>query len=127
MKSLKRITLIGAVALGALGVVMAVTNPSQPAYEEYAAQRLTELLKDEVCTKAPKVFGGNFLQSNCNELLDSSHFGMQKLIAANTQRKNFIFFSIYTTDLSVSPIIPAYHFETVGTLQNFYIYVAQER
>lgn len=126
MKSLKSITLLGAVALGGLGAVMAMTNPSQSTYEEYAAQKLTELVKDEVCAEAPKVFGGNFLQRNCNELVNSSHVGMQKIIAANTQKKNLIFFSIYTTNLSVNPIIPAYHFETVGALQNFYTYVAQE-
>ena len=53
-------------------------------------------------------------------------YAVQRL-TANTRQQNFIFFSIYTTDLSVSSMIPSYHFETVGALQNFYTYKAQER
>lgn len=126
MKSLKSITYIGAAALGGLGVVMGFTNPSRSAYEEYAAKRLSEYVKNEVCDQAPKVFG-DFLQRNCNSLVDSSHSGVQRVIATNTQRQNFIFFSIYRTDFSVSPVIPSYHFETVGALQNFYTYTVEER
>ena len=127
MKSLKSITYIGAAVLGAVGVVMAVTNPNQATYEAYAAQKLTEYLKSEVCTEAPKAFGGNFLRYNCAELVDSSQPGIQRIIAASTQRQNFILFSIYTTDLSINPVIPAYHFETVAVLQKFYTYTAEER
>ena len=126
MKIPKSITLIGAVAVGGLGLVMALTNPNEPTYEQYAAERLTEYIKDEVCKGAPKIFG-ILLQRNCDELIDSSHPAIGKIIAANTQRKNLIFFSIYTTDLSVSSSIPSYHFESVGVLQNFYTYTAEKR
>jgi hypothetical protein len=126
MKSSKVIGYIGAVTLGGLGVATAVTNPSPPNYEAYAVQRLTEYIKSEVCTKAPKAFG-DFLRSNCTSLVDSTQPGIGRIITANTRRQNYIFFSIYTTDLSVSSMIPSYHFETVGALQNFYTYKAQER
>ncbi len=126
MKHVKTIIFISAAVLGGLGAVMAIANPSQSAYEEYATRRLTVYIKEEVCNKAPKVFG-DFLQRNCNTLVDSSHSGVQRVIATNTQRQNFIFFSIYRTDFSVSPVIPSYHFETVGALQNFYTYTVEER
>lgn len=126
MKIPKSITLIGAVALGGMAVVMAVTNPSQSTYEQYAAIRLTEYVKDEVCKGAPKILG-LFLERNCTELIDSSHPAIQKIIAANTQRKNLIFFSIYTTDLSLTSGIPSYHFESVGVLQQFYTYTAEKQ
>jgi len=127
MKILKSVTSIAAIALGGLGVVMAVTNPSKPEYEEYAVQQLTEYVKQEVCNDAPKIFGILLQRSNCNGLIDSSHPAIKKIIAVNTERKNFILFSIYTTDLSVSSSIPSYHFETVAGLQNFYIYTAEKR
>lgn len=126
MKNLKIITYIGTAALAVVGVAMAITNPSQADYEEYAVQRLTEYLSSDVCTEAPKVFG-NFLQRNCQTLVDSSRPQMRQLIAQTTQRQNFILFSIYSTDLSISPIIPSYHFETVAGLQSFYTYAAQKQ
>lgn len=126
MKNLRIITYIGAAALAGLGMAMAVTNPSQAAYEEYAVQRLTEYLKKDVCTKVPKVFE-NFLQRNCTVLVDSSRPQIRQIIAQSTQRQNFIFFSIYRTDLSVNQFIPSYHFETVGGFQDFYTYTAEEQ
>ncbi len=126
MKSLRIITYVGAAALAALGVAMAMSNPGQSAYEKYAVQRLTEYLKIDVCTKAPKVFE-NFLQRNCTLLVDSSQPQMQQIISESTRQRNFILFSVYTTDLSLNPLIPSYHFATVGAFQNFYTYAAEKQ
>ena len=126
MKSLRIVTYIGAAALAGLGVVMAVTNPSQPAYEEYGVQQLTVYLKNDVCTKTPKAFE-SLLKRNCTVLVDSIRPQMQQIFSKSTQRQNFIFFSIYRTDLSITPFIPSYHFETVGAFQNFYTYTAKKR
>lgn len=105
---------------------MAVTNPSQPVYEDYAVQRLTEYLKNDVCTQVPKAFE-SLLQRNCTVLVDSSRPQMQQIISQSTQQQNFIFFSVYSTDLSLNRFIPAYHFETVGAFQNFYTYSAEKQ
>jgi hypothetical protein len=126
MKSSRIITYIGAAALAALGVAMATTNPSQNNYEVFAVQQLTAYLKKDVCTQAPNVFE-NFLRRNCGILVDSSRPKIQQIIAETTQSQNFIFFSIYRTDLFVNSFIPAYHFETVGAFQNFYIYTAEKQ
>lgn len=105
---------------------MATTNPSQRSYEEFAVQQLTQYLKKDVCAKAPKAFE-NFLQRNCSVLVDSSRPQMQQIIAETTQRQNFIFFSVYRTELFINPFIPAYNFETVGAFQSFYIYTAEKQ
>jgi hypothetical protein len=126
MKSLKIITYVGAAALAGLGVAMAMTNPSQGNYEQFAVQQLTEYLKKDVCIKAPEVFD-NFLQRNCSVLVDSSRPKMQQIIAETTQKQNFIFFSVYRTDLFINSVIPSYHFETIGAFQNFYIYSAERQ
>ncbi len=126
MKNLRIITYIAAAALAGVGVAMAASNPSQPAYEEYAEQRLTEYLKSDVCTKAPKALE-NFLQRSCTVVIDSSRPQLQQIVSRGTQRQNFILFSVYRTDLSVKPLIPSYHFETVGAFQTFYTYAAENR
>ncbi len=105
---------------------MALTNPNQATYEEYATEQLTTYLKDEACTQAPKVFS-NFLQRQCKSLLDTGRPQIQLIISKATQRQNFILFSIYRTNLDIGPYLPAYHFETVGAFQNFYVYQATEQ
>lgn len=104
---------------------MAVANPSQDTYEEYALDRLTIYLKGNVCPQAPKGFD-NFLQRQCTSLVDTGRPQIKQMIAESTHRQNFIVFSLYQTDLSISSFLPAYHFETVGAFQHFYTYRAQK-
>lgn len=126
MKALHIVTAIGGVALAGLGVFMALTNPGQDAYEEYALEKLTTYLKDDACTQVPKPFG-NLLQRQCKTLVDTGRPQIQQIISKTTQRQNFILFSIYRTNLEIGPILPVYHFETVGVFENFYVYQAQEQ
>jgi hypothetical protein len=126
MKALHIVTAIGGVALAGLGVFMALTNPGQDAYEEYAVEKLTTYLKDDACTQVPKAFG-NVLQRQCKTLVDTGRPQIQQIISKTTQRQNFILFSIYRTNLEIGPILPVYHFETVGVFEKFYVYQAQEQ
>lgn len=126
MKNSKIVTYVGVVAVASLGIAMAITNPSQQAYEAYAAQRLREYLKSNVCPQVPNLFGV-FLQRNCSQLVDSSQVQMQQLVAQTTQRQNFIFFSIYRTNLAINPVLPGYRFETVGVFQRFFTYTAEQQ
>ena len=125
MKGLQVLTAIAGVAFAGLGAAMAVTNPSQDAYEEYALGRLTVYIKDNVCTQAPKAFD-NFLQRQCTSLVDTGRPELRRMISENTHRHNFIFFSVYQTDLSINSFLPAYHVETVGAFQHLYMYRAQK-
>lgn len=121
MKGLQIVAAIGGTALVGLGVSMALTNPSQDTYEAYAVEQLTTYLKDEACPQTPSFFG-NLLQRQCKTLVDSGRPQIQQIISQTTQRQNFVLFSIYRTNLNIGPFLPAYHFETVGIFQNFYIY-----
>lgn len=132
MKPLKIAALVGGVALGGLGVAMALTNPTQSAYEEYAVDKLTEYVKENVCQKAP------FLQEGCASTVDAGRSDIQRIVQGSTQRQDFLLFSIYTTDVSVSRLLPAgfsamlsglptYQFETVGVFQSFYTYKAGKK
>ncbi len=108
-----------------LGAAMALTNPSQDTYEAYAVEQLTTFLKEEACMEVPSVFG-NVLQRQCKTFVDTGRPQIQQIIAQTTERQNFIFFSIYRTNLAIGPVLPVYHFETLGVFQNFYVYQAEQ-
>jgi hypothetical protein len=120
--------LLGLVLAG-LGVAMAVTNPGQDSYEEYATQQLTTYLRDNTCADA-----GELLRAGCNQLLNENQSEIQELIAANTERQNFGVVSLYKTDLSVGELlpsflrsaVPSYRFETVGVLSSFHVVKAKK-
>lgn len=123
MKS--QLWVVGGVALAGLGVAMTVTNPNQEAYEDYAQTQLTAYLKDNVCTEAAQEFG-EFLRGQCGALVDAGRPQIEQLIRKTTVRQNYLVFSIYRTDFDFAPILPAYHFETVGVLSRFLTYEAEE-
>ncbi|MDJ0676848.1 MAG: DUF4359 domain-containing protein [Calothrix sp. MO_167.B42] len=126
MKPANIITYTGTVGLAVLGILMAITNPSQPKYEQYAVLRLTEYLKDNVCVKSPSILE-NLVNINCNKLVDKANPQIKELIAATTKRHNYVIFSVYRTDLELNSWVPGYTFETMGAFNNFYIYKAQKR
>ncbi|NJR39015.1 MAG: DUF4359 domain-containing protein [Leptolyngbyaceae cyanobacterium CSU_1_4] len=121
--------LVSMVVVG-LGVAMAVTNPSQASYEEYAAQQLSAYLRDNTCANA-----GELLKNGCNQLLNENQSEIKELISANTQRQNYGIVSFYQTNLSVGQLlpsfldnlVPSYHFKTVGIFNNFQILEAKKQ
>jgi hypothetical protein len=137
MKYRKIAFFVTVLAFTGLGVAMALTNPPRSAYNRYATKRLTRYLKQNVCPQAPNILG-NDLQDQCIDLLKENQADIQKIIKKNTKQSNFLFLSLYKTDLSVhellpseirqfvSPqLLPAYTFETVGIFQGFHTYKAQ--
>src|SRR3712207_6010052 len=104
MKVLQIVAAIGGMALVGLGVAMALTNPSQETFEGYALEKLTTYLKDEACMQVPSVFG-NVLQRECKTLVDTGRPKIKQLISERTQRQNFIFFSIYRTNLDRKSVV----------------------
>lgn len=126
MKSLKIPLLLGGIVLLGVAGAMAVTNPDKPAYDDYATERLTLYLKDDLCAKAPVIFGVA-LQNQCRETVNNNQSQLEQIISANTNQQNFLLFSLYKTDLSIGPPLPSYHFETIGVFYNFYTYKAEQR
>ncbi len=117
---------VGAVGIAVLGVTMAQTNPQQAEYEEYAVRKLTTYLKTDFCKQRPN-FLQNIIQFNCEQLIESVNPKMRDVIANTTKRQNYIVFSTYTTGLKIDNLIPGYKFETVGALDNFYTYKAEQQ
>jgi hypothetical protein len=117
--------LICGITLTGIAVVMVFTNPSNAAYQEYAANTLNVYLKEQICTQISQQ-RGKFLQSHCYSLVDTARPQLSEIVAQNTKRYNFILFSIYQTDLSISSALPDYHVCTIGVLESFYIYQAEQ-
>lgn len=114
---------LGGIALVAVGAAMAITNPSQDDYETFATQQLTGYLQENVCVKAPSEFG---LQRDCQSLLKSKQSEIREFVATGTEQQNFIFFSIYRTNLSLTSWLPSYRFETIAVFDRFYLYEAKQ-
>ncbi|HEY9639468.1 MAG TPA: DUF4359 domain-containing protein [Coleofasciculaceae cyanobacterium] len=122
-------SLFGLILLG-VGAATALTNPDQASYAEFATQKLSQYLQEDTCAKA-----GIALQAPCSSLVKDNQSQIQKLIVANTQRQNFVFLSIYKTDITpgnllpafLSNALPSYHFETAGVLNSFHIYKVEKR
>ena len=100
--------------------ILVITNPGQRSYEQYASEKLNIHLKQNVCPEMTKK-----LRNPCLILVDFARPQLNSVIAHQTQRKNFLLFSIYQTDLSIPSALPDYHFETLGIFDKFYTYCAE--
>ncbi|NJO41253.1 MAG: DUF4359 domain-containing protein [Cyanobacteria bacterium CRU_2_1] len=127
MKNLKAVAYFLAASLLGIGVATAVTNPNRESYENYATRRITAHLQENTCTDA------GLLKSVCSSFLEDNQAQINEFVAVNTKQQNFLFWSIYKTDLSLKEslpsiakdLIPSYHFETVGIFSSFFTYRAQ--
>ncbi|MGK7931279.1 MAG: DUF4359 domain-containing protein [Microcystaceae cyanobacterium] len=125
IKPSKCITMVGGLLLGTFGGMMVATNPGQNDYETYASDALSTYLKQEVCTQVARELGG-FLTSYCKTMVDTGQPQIQQIIGNRTIRANYLLFSIYETEISLPSPVPSYQFGTIGVLDNFYTYQAEE-
>jgi hypothetical protein len=115
------------VVLGGIAGILLTTNPNREDYEQYASQRLTSYLRDNVCARAQASLDVQaLLRGYCKMLVDTGRPFLQEAIASKTTRKNFFIFSVYQTELLFPPPLPSYHFSSVGFLNKLYIYEALE-
>jgi uncharacterized protein YceK len=129
MKVFPVILMVGGVGLVGLGSAMAIANPDQKMYERYATVQITNYVKTSVCSQGQNILG-NLIQQPCNSLVETVKPQIQEIVIKNTQRQDYIFFSIYYTNLSLGslvPFAPSYQIETVGAFNNFYSYLPQKR
>ncbi|MGG6268823.1 DUF4359 domain-containing protein [Leptolyngbya sp. AN03gr2] len=120
--------LLGVLGLGVLGLagVMAVTNPDEAAFGEFALEQV----KTQGCKEVPQI-----IRQQCPQFVQDNQAQVKKLIVQSTERQNYGLFSLYRTNLSTRSIVPdlpvfldlpAFQLETVGMMGKFYIYQAEE-
>lgn len=108
---------------------MAITNPSQDDYQDFATRRLTEYLKENTCRQLPQDLGAFVLQ-HCQTvtktMIDIGRPQLKQFIGKTTIQHDFLFFSIYETTIKLDDSMPTYEFETLAILQTFYLYSIEE-
>lgn len=115
--------------LAGLGIGgMAATNPDQLAYEQYATQTLSARLESRFCADLPDLVT-QILQADCGELIRRNQSVIQEMVHAQTQRRNFLLFSLYTTTFAIPGIdlLPTYQVDTLGIFNQFLTYRAIQR
>lgn len=130
MKNYKVGRYLAAMAFVGLGVAMAVTNPDQENYNQYAARLLSQQLQEKECVKLDDSFRDlcKLLERKEGQTL------LRRLVAENSQRQNFLLGSIYKTNLSTRDVVPSflndllslptvtYRAETIGLFGQFQTY-----
>jgi len=101
--------------------MMALTNPQRSAYKTYAARQASLYLQKNACSQAPQTFG-DFLQNQCVNLAEFSQPYLKPVVNLSTRQHNYVFFSIYETQVSLHQNLPAYNAKTIGFLNLFWTY-----
>ncbi len=112
-------TLIGSVGVVAMGTMMAITNPSRNAYNSHVANQASSYLQKNVCSQTQNYFG-NWLQQECHDLVAQGKPSIKQLVNLSTQRDNYLFFSVYETEVSVMESLPSYETKKIGFLGQFW-------
>lgn len=92
--------------LGSLGAGLAFTNPGPAAFEDYAAGRLTALLRDELCREDGLPLMLRLVIQNCPAMVEAQRPVLGKLAALQTRRRNLGLLSLYSTSLGGQQVLP---------------------
>ncbi|NJL81920.1 MAG: DUF4359 domain-containing protein [Chloroflexaceae bacterium] len=125
MKPLGLFATFGSAIAAGFGLLLVASNPPPQTYEQYATEELAAYLKEEACANVSESFGG-FLVRYCRSAVDSGRPQLRELIVQTTQRHNYLFFSVYETNLAFGPVF-AIRAQTLGILQHFFILDIEER
>lgn len=123
--------LLGLTTVSAGVVGLAVTNPGPAAFEEFAAEKLTEMASEELCGNDGLPLLARLLIQNCPELVRSQRKVLGRLARESSRRYNFGLLSLYRTRLggeNVLPIwsIPRYNAVTLAIAGHFVLLTAGE-
>ncbi|BAZ46681.1 hypothetical protein NIES4102_37190 [Chondrocystis sp. NIES-4102] len=121
---LRNTGIIGIITLG-ISAIAIITNPTEQEYQEYADMALKNHFKNKVCTQVMED-KGVWLESQCHLLINIATPQLARIVATQSKRQNFLFFSIYQADIPLPPPLPSYHLDTIGILGNFYTYQAKK-
>lgn len=115
-----------AVALGAAAAGLAFTNPGPGEFESFAADRLTQLLSEEICGNDGLPMLMRLMIHDCPGLVAGQHASLGRLALAHTRRRNLGLFSLYSTVIGGQLLfegfkVPLYHATTVAIAGRFWM------
>jgi hypothetical protein len=83
-----------------------ITNPEPADFEQFAAERLTALITEELCGEDGLPMVMRLVIRDCPELVKSQSALLGRLARQHTQRRNLGVMSIYFTDLGGQQVLP---------------------
>jgi Domain of unknown function (DUF4359) len=105
-----------AVAAGA-GLTLAFTNPRQEAYTEFATRTVSKFLVRDLCkanAQAPRGFE-TLVKDGCQAFMNRGSSEIRSFVEHNTERQDFLVFSLYTTDFPIRPL------RVLGIFNHFFL------
>jgi hypothetical protein len=96
----------GCAVLVGVGVLLAATNPSQDRYTEFSTQTVSRFLIKDLCranAQSPKLLD-DWIKDGCYAFRNRGETEIKSFIQHNTERQDFILFSLYTTEFPIRPL-----------------------
>ena len=111
---------------GVAAAGLAFTNPGPGEFESFAADRLTQLLSEELCDNDGLPMLMRLMIRDCPGLVAAQHTTLGRLALAHTRRRNLGLFSLYSTAIGGQSLldglrVPRYHATTVAIAGRFWM------
>lgn len=100
-----------------LSIALVTTNPKQANYTEFATQTVSRLLIQDLCRandRTPKLFN-TMIKDGCQAFMQQGKTEIRAFIAHNTERQDFLLFSLYTTEFPIRPL------RVLGIFNHFFL------
>ncbi len=100
-----------------LSITFAATNPKQANYTEFATQTVSRLLIRDLCRandRTPRLFD-TMIKDGCQVFMQQGKAEIRAFIAHNTERQDFLLFSLYTTEFPIRPL------RVLGIFNHFFL------
>ena len=112
---------IGTLGVIGVGLLLIFTNPNNHRYRNYLSKEISTNLQEDFCAEAPSAFG-HLLQRRCDKLVENQKTQLNNIIDYSTQRNNYLFFSVYKTEVTVINGLPRYQAQSIGLFNHFWTY-----
>ena len=107
-------TMLGSLIAAGAMVGLVCTNPDPEEFERFAADRLTRLIRDELCSEDGLPIMLRLVIRDCPALVESQRTVLGRLARNHTRRRNFGLFSLYTTELGGQNLMPNWRLPSYG-------------
>lgn len=107
----------------AIATVLASTNPRPSDYENYAAGELATYLKSDACQQAYQIAGGvhgRLAEVGCRWAVEIGQPGLATAVGWTTERRNYLLFSVYQTQVGPEQTWPNYRRKTLAIGNRFF-------
>ena len=116
--------------LPAAGALLWIGNPGPRDFADFAGRELSERGIQEFCRDGVLPLMVNLVVENCPRLFRDQRDALGDLALQLSQRRNFGFFSLYTTEVGASGLLaqlplPRYSLETLAVAGQFIVLRAE--